>query len=108
MLRSAIREGLEEAQRLREDVPSETMFSPPEYDKQAARAFNDPNAWPNEILAIAEEISKIMRLPDPEHRKSQSGKANPTPYAVAERINTIKRLAKDLNDALQASPITKK
>ena len=109
LLRTAIRDALEEAaeaRRLAEaDVPSSTNFEEVPYDRQAARAFNDPNSYPGVIVGMCDEIAKILRLPDPGATHSLSGHARPESHAVAERIKTIKKLAKDLATKLEEDPI---
>ncbi len=109
LLRGAIRDALEEAAetcRLAEaDTPSETRFEDVPYDRQAARAFNDPNSYPDVIVGMCDEIAKILRLPDPGATHSLSGHARPESHAVAERIKTIKKLAKDLAIKLKKDPI---
>jgi hypothetical protein len=109
LIRNAIRDALQEADDLKclreDDVPSETKFEDTPYDRQAARSFNDPNTFPDEIAGLCDEISKIMRLPDPSATHSLSGRANPNDTAVALRIRSIKKLAKELAEALSKNPV---
>jgi hypothetical protein len=111
LLRGAIRDALEEAAELRKstlseyDVPSETTFNEIPHDRQAARAFNDPNTFPDAIVGMCDEIAKIMRLPDPSATHSLSGHAKTPDTAVAERIKAIRKLAKDLSASLEKDPI---
>ena len=110
LLRDAIRDALEEAAEMRmpmlsEDVPSETKFEEVPYDRQAARSFNDPNTFPGTIVGMCDEIAKIMQLPDPSATHPLSGRGNSPDVAVAERIKTIRGLAKDLAVSLERDPI---
>ena len=108
LLRCAIRDALEEAANLyqvtEDSVPSETRFKEKPYDRNAARAFNDANTYPDEIIEMCDEITKILRLPD-NITHSLSGRAKPENEAVAERIRVIKKLAKDLASKLEKNPI---
>lgn len=72
--------------------------TPPAYDPAKARAFNDPTTYPAEILEITNKLKRDMKLPDPSARHSQSGRADPPDYALANALNIIQDMAHGLQE----------
>ena len=78
--------------------------SPPSYDPAKARGFNDAATYPSEIIRLLDDTRIKMNLPNPSHRKSQSGRADPPDYALAKTFAVVRSMAKELEEYFKGKP----
>ena len=78
--------------------------SPPSYDPVRARGFNDASTYPSEIIRLLDDARIKMNLPDPSHRKSQSGRADPPDYALAKLLSAVRSMAEVLEEYFRGKP----